>query len=76
MDRILTGYPALRRIVAAKYEPNYTTRDGIVRPKTKKQREIDAAVCEAVVRFAFDHGGYGDAYNAPFGLEQALRNDS
>lgn len=73
---ILTGYPALRRIVAEKYEPNTTTKGGLVKPKTQKQREIDAAVCEAVVRFAFDHAGYGEAYLAPFGLEQELRDNT
>lgn len=70
------GRDALRRVVAAKYTATVTTPGGLVRPKTAKQREIDAAVCEAVIRFAFDHTSYGTDHLAPFGLETTLREEA
>ncbi len=66
------GEARLQYLVAQSLEPNETTRGGVVRPKTKKRRQIEAAVVEEVVRFAFDHGGYGQEHLAPGGLYMEL----
>lgn len=62
------GLARLRALVEESYRDTYTTIGGLVRPKTKKQREIDKAVAEETVRFAFDHGGYRGEHLAPAGL--------
>lgn len=62
------GMDSLRRIVADVYTDTYMTTGGIVRTKTAKRREQEKAVAEAVVRFAFDHGGYRGEHLAPAGL--------
>ena len=65
----------LRYLVAVAHEPNVTTRGGIVKPKTKKQREIEAAVANEVVRFAFDHAGITEGHLAPGGLYLQLLDE-
>lgn len=66
------GMDRLRALVAEAYAETVTTKSGIVKAKTAKQREIDKAVAEAVVRFAFDHGGYRGEHLAPAGLWDEL----
>ena len=58
----------LREIVAASAEANTVTRGGAVKPKTGKQREIEHAVANEVVRFAFDHAGITGGHLAPTGV--------
>lgn len=66
------GLDRLRYLVAQTKIDTVTTRSGIVKPKTKKQKEVDLAVANEVVRFAFDHGGYNEGFLAPGGLFLAL----
>lgn len=67
---VINSMDRLRQLVRAADAATYTTTTGVVKPKTAKQREIDKAVAEQVVRFAFDHAGItGDERNlAPSGL--------
>jgi hypothetical protein len=62
------GRQHLRRLVAETYRDTYETTGGVVRLKTRKRREQEKAVADAVVRFAFDHGGYRGEHLAPGGL--------
>lgn len=64
----MTGLDRLRYLVGQAHQDTYTTATGIVKPKTKKQREIEWAVATEVVRFAFDHGGITEGHLAPGGL--------
>lgn len=66
------GMRRLRELVLATVTPTYETRTGIVREKTAKRREIEREVAEAVVRFAFDHGGYRRTHLAPGGLREEV----
>lgn len=66
----------LRYLVGVMCEPTQTTRGGIVRAKTKKQRQIDREVADAVVRFAFDHAGITEGHLAPGGLMLQLMEEA
>lgn len=63
----------LRYLVETAYKRTYSTTGGMTRVKTAKQREIEKAVAEEVVRFATDH--CTDAYLAPGGLWQDLQDE-
>ncbi len=64
----MTGLERLRYLVAVAKEETYTTRGGVVKMKTKKQRQVEFKVAEEVVRFAFDHAGITEGHLAPGGL--------
>lgn len=62
------GYDRLKVLVAEAHRTTYQTNGGQTKAKTRKQLEIDKAVAEAVVRFAFDHAGFNTNHLAPTGL--------
>lgn len=67
----------LRYLAGVCCEPTFTTRGGLVKNKTNKQRDEERAVFEAVVRFAFDHLGIrgADGNLAPTGLQLQLTRE-
>lgn len=70
------GWERLKYLVAQPYIETVTTKGGIVKPKTRKQVEIEKEVANEVVRFAYDHGGYQLGFLAPGGLWMALADEA
>lgn len=62
------AYARLQYLFGVAVEPNETTRGGVIRPKTKKQRQLEMAIAEETARFAFDHAGITNGHLAPGGL--------
>jgi hypothetical protein len=76
MSATEAGRARLLALVVEAYRETYQTRGGIDRPKTRKQRQLDWTVAEAVVRFAYDHGGYAGEHLAPGGLWAELQAEA
>lgn len=69
------GRVRLKQIIADSEATVYMTTGGVVKSKTAKRREIEYAVMQEVIRFAFDHGGYRGEHLGPTGLMMELRDE-
>lgn len=70
------AYERLQYLAGVACEPTVMTSGGIIRNKTKKQRQQEVAVFEEVARFAFDHCGITNGHLAPGGLIMDLLNEA
>lgn len=65
----------LRYLVGVASQPQYMTRSGIMKDKTKEQREQEWALATEVVMFAFDHAGITGGHLTPGGLLMELMDE-